>query len=122
GAIQDWNGLDNKKKIGIITLMDSRTYQKNLTGVSRIKIKEGKQLYIIAADWPVTNDENNIPVRETGVFNPEDIRPHITGNIEIESIDDPEVTDGGGSILFNGLLIEGRIEILKGKLANCLIH
>src|SRR5690606_8319970 len=34
----------------------------------------------------------------------------------------PEVTDGGGSILFNGLLIEGRIEILKGKLANCLIH
>lgn len=108
-AISAWNALSTEK-VGLITIMDSRTYIENLD----IKIPEGKTLFIISAQW---NDilVNGVPERSFGLFNPETERPHIQGDIEIEGTA-PASSNNGGNIVFNGLLIEGNIEVVTGNL------
>ncbi len=110
-AIDEWHSLPPDKKVGLITIMDSRTYEENLTSAFKIKIPVGKRLFIIAADWPEKLDDFGVPYRPVGRFNPEDLRPHILGDIEIEG----EVATGmdGGGLLLNGLLVEGKITVLK---------
>jgi hypothetical protein len=51
-AIEDWNSQGVTVRTGLITIMDNRSYHETV-GLTSIKIGEGQQLYIIAADWPV---------------------------------------------------------------------
>lgn len=54
-AVAEWN-KQPAGKVGVITIMDSRTYTEGLTGSNTIKIPEDSQLLITAADWPVIED------------------------------------------------------------------
>ena len=51
-AVREWNKQPAGTS-GVIALMDSRTYQEDLTtAAKRIQIPEGSQLVIVAAGWP----------------------------------------------------------------------
>ena len=116
-AIDEWNTLGSERT-GLITIMDSRTYEEEITGPQRILIPEGKRLFIIAADWPEKDDPSGgagVKYRPHGSYNPEDVRPHLLGNIEVEGTASTGSSSGGG-LLLNGLLIEGKVTVLDGNL------
>jgi hypothetical protein len=119
-AVNAWNGLGETRNTGLITLMDNRTYEEELTGLLRIQIPEGKMLCIIAAHWPVTF-RAGIPEREITSFDPQGCRPHLRGDIEIEGTAPSESPNGGG-LLINGLLIEGKVTVLEGNLNSLVIQ
>jgi hypothetical protein len=109
-AIDEWNAQPCGT-VGIITIMDSRTYSENL----EINISEKSRLLIVAADWPVRINSNSLQVRLPGDISATGLRPHIKGNITVNGIvtDDEEILGcdkkNGGDLVLNGLLIEGRI-------------
>jgi hypothetical protein len=55
-----------------------------------------------------------------GTFNPEDLRPHIHRNLEVEGT--ALASSSSGSILINGLLVEGKLSVLTGNLKTCTIQ
>ncbi len=118
-AITDWNNQPANIQTGLITIMDNRTYQEDLTGVLQIEL-EGKRLFIIAAEWPKNKDSSGVESRSKGSFNAEDLRPHIWGDIDVEDLPPAGTTNGGG-LWINGLLIEGKISVLNGNLNSCQI-
>jgi hypothetical protein len=119
-AIQAWKLQGASVKTGLITIMDNQTYDENLTGAFGIPVGEGQKLYIIAADWPVTYNGIN-PERKKGMFNPEDLRPHLRGDWEIEGTA-PAGADDGGRICLNGLLLEGKVTVVAGNLDHCQLQ
>jgi hypothetical protein len=117
-AVQAWNDLPPVAgTIGAILIMDSSTYAENLTGAHAINIPAGCQLLIIAADWPAQEDPElpGVLTRSLGVLAPNDVRPHLRGDISVRgtaSGTDPNP----GTLALNGLLVEGRLTILTGNL------
>ena len=66
-AVTEWNKQPAGTS-GVIALMDSRSYQEDLTtAAKRIKIPEGSQLVIVAAGWPA-EIVNGTPIWRTGQF------------------------------------------------------
>jgi hypothetical protein len=118
-AINDWNGQGGKVRTGLITIMDNRSYHE-VVGLTSIQIGEGRQLYIIAADWPVVHLAG-VPTRVPGSFNSEDLRPHIHRDLDVEGTA-PAGSSSGGSLLINGLLIEGKLTIKNGNLKTCSVQ
>jgi hypothetical protein len=118
-AIDDWNSQGGAVRTGLITIMDNLSYHETV-GLTSIQIAEGQQLCIIAADWPVV-DLVGVPTRIPGSFNPEDLRPHIHRDLEVEGTA-PANSSSGGSILLNGLLVEGKLSIKNGNLKTCSIQ
>src|SRR5690554_76412 len=119
-AVNAWNELGNAKNTGLITIMDNRTYEEQITGLLRIRIPEGKFLFIVAANWPI-RFTSGVPEREISAFSPEGCRPHLRGNIEVEGIAPSESPNGGG-LLINGLLLEGKVTVLEGNLNSFAIQ
>ena len=114
-AIQAWNALGGSVKNGLITIMDSQTYKENLTGLDEIKIDEGQKLLIVAADWEIAKDQNGNESRPEGTFNAEAVRPHLQGDITVIGTA-PSSSTNGGSLIINGLLIEGNLDVSAGNL------
>jgi len=112
-AIDDWNS-QHDGTVWVITVMDSHSYVEDL----EITIKENSRLLIIAADWPVREDPDGIDpdTRYTGDIAANGLRPHLLGNIRVKGTADVE-DKTGGSLFLNGLLVEGRLSVLKGNLA-----
>jgi hypothetical protein len=117
-AIDAWNSKP-PGTIGVIAVMDSRSYSLDLD----IIIKEKSQLLLIAADWPVREEPATLlRERVAGDLAAAGIRPHIKGNITVTG----SVLDGsgnpdadsktGGELTINGLLVEGQLTVLKGNL------
>src|SRR3954451_16589521 len=50
-AVDEWNAQP-AGTVGVIAILDSRTYDENLTGQHKIVVPEGSELLITAADWP----------------------------------------------------------------------
>ena len=123
-AVEEWN-KQPEGTVGVIAIMDSRTYQDDLTGnLHSIKIPGGSQLLIVAADWPVIENPNT-SLRRMGQFAATDLRPHLLGDIHISGTagaDDPNP----GELVLDGILIEGKISVIEGNLgglqvAHCTI-
>ena len=113
-AVKEWNGQP-KGTVGVIAILDSRTYEEDLTGADhRIELKEGSELLIVAADWPEV-DVSGTPTRVTGQFAPQGRRPHLLGKVDVVG------TAGGtsevpGRLTLDGLLVEGPLTVLEGNL------
>ncbi len=115
-AVQAWNA-QAPGTCGLIALMDSLSYDIDLTGAAnRIRIPAGSRLVIAAADWPVTVGDGNVQQRVIGAFNADGMRPHLRGNLE--ALGGTAAEDkAGGELAIDGVLIEGGLEIVKGQLA-----
>lgn len=118
-AVEEWNKWNKQPEgtgiVGVIAIMDSRTYQDELTGDEySIKIPDGSQLLIVAADWPVIEDPF-VSQRRVGQFAATGLRPHLLGDIHINGtagVDDPNP----GELVLDGILIEGKISVVEGNL------
>jgi hypothetical protein len=113
-AVAEWNKQPAGTS-GVITLIDSRSYQENLTtAAKRIKIPEGSQLVIVAAGWPA-EVVNGTPIRRTGQVAPSDVRTHLRGTIEVVGTA-PANSVNPGRLILNGVLIEGALKVQAGSL------
>lgn len=116
-ALKKWNELEHGgasgKKVGLIVLMDSRSYDEPQLEVI---IPEGCKLMIAAGDWPLPGS--------IGQLVPRGLRPHIKGSISAEgpeefasdSVSDP------GELIIDGLLFEGTLRVNAGNLRLRLSH
>lgn len=115
GAVEEWN-KQPEGKVGVITIMDSRTYHDDMTGDYSIKIPSGSQLLVVAADWHVIeNPDTFVSQRRIGQFAATNLRPHLLGDIHINGtagVDDPNP----GELVLDGILIEGKISVTEGNL------
>jgi hypothetical protein len=101
-ALQAWNNL-TVRSTGLITVMDSKTFSEEIN----IIVKEGESLFILSSDW----SEEIEPEQEVmGHFNPNSVRPHIQGDLNIIG-DSPDNSENGGRLLVDGFLIEGNVKI-----------
>jgi hypothetical protein len=111
-AVTEWN-LQPAGTVGVIAVMDSATYKEDLTGVNRIKIPEGSQLLLVAADWPETPMPFGLPgpkQRLFGQLSPNNCRPHIQGDVTVTGIADVN-SKTPGRLDLNGLLVEGKLTV-----------
>jgi hypothetical protein len=113
GAITEWNAQP-AGAVGVIAIMDSRTYEEDLTGHT-IVMKAGSQLLLVAADWPkeVNPDIPEQLMRGIGRFSADDLRPHLQGGLFVKG---DENAGTPGELDINGLLIEGKLTIQPGNL------
>jgi hypothetical protein len=113
-AVNAWN-QQPAGTMGIIAVMDSRTYREDLTGALAISIPAGSRLLLVAAGWP--EEEGTPGQRVAGRITPTELRPHLRGAIEVAG-----TTPGGslqpGTFTVNGLLIEGTLTVLAGDLGS----
>jgi hypothetical protein len=121
-AVAQWEA-GPRKEVGLIVPMDSRTHSGNLT----IKVPGGTTLIVAAGDWP---DEDTDPGatasrRRLGRIDPSGPRPHLLGNITVDTTPGP-AGSRPGTLILDGLLIEGAIKVLPGslgrlRLAHCTV-
>lgn len=114
-AVDDWNSqpatATHGPKLGSIAILDSRTYLDNLAAHA-IKIPDGCQLLIFAADLPA-----GAPLRSAA---PKEHRPHLRSNVLVEGTA-LSTSDTPGELILNGLLIEGNVQVLLGQLGGLRI-
>jgi hypothetical protein len=112
-AITAWNALPAvPERFGVIAILDSHTYQENLTGPNHIVVPEGSTLLIVAADWPALRQPG--APKNTELV-PDGVRPHVLGNVEVEGTA-PSASTNPGTLILNGLWIEGALRMLAGNL------
>jgi hypothetical protein len=112
-AVQAWN-QQSESAIGVISIMDSASYNADLSDSDTILVPAGKELLIIAADWPEMGDPSEPKVRVPGRFNPKGCRPHLRGKIKVRGIGSAGADGRPGRIFFNGLLVEGALQVEDG--------
>ena len=117
-AVEAWNDQP-AGTAGVIAVLDSATYEEDLTGVFKIVIPEGSQLTMVAADWPAVDvaDSPGQQQRSVGRLAAEGLRPHVQGSIEVEGTG-PDDSSSSGELVLNGLLVEGSVTVLPGGLGS----
>ena len=120
-AVQAWNAIP-AGRVGVIAVLDSRTYPESLTGTQKIEIPPESLLMIVAGDWPSID----VPVLPAPLDEAETrlVCPHLKGNVNIRGTAGPGETPG--ELIFNGFWIEGDVRVLNGDLggltlAHCTI-
>ena len=109
-AVAEWNAQP-EGKVGVIAIMDSRTYPDDLT----IRIPEGSQLLILAADWPVVKDPDKC--RRVGQFAAAGLRPHLLGDMNVSGTAGAD-SHSPGELVLDGVLIEGKVTVQEGNLGS----
>jgi hypothetical protein len=113
-AVNGWN-QQPAGTMGIIAVMDSHTYQEDLTGALAINVPAGSRLLLVAAGWP---EEQGMPgQRVAGRIAPTGLRPHLRGAIEVAGTA-PAGSLQPGALAVNGLLVEGTLTVLAGNLGS----
>jgi hypothetical protein len=112
--VDEWNA-QAAGAVGVIAMLDSRTYAESLTADHKIVVPAGSRLLIVAADWPEVDAPNAAPPKQRikGQVSPEGRRPHLLGNLSVVGLSDES---GAGELILDGLLIEGVLTVLVGSL------
>ena len=116
-AVRAWNARP-AGTVGVIALMDSRSYSESLSGENAITIPAGSRLAIVAADWPAEeplDPQTGVPLRTPGRLVAVGRRPHLRGEIAVRGTAPAGSTDPG-VLAIDGLLLEGSLTVLPGNL------
>lgn len=115
-AINQWNAQP-AGTVGLIAVLDSRTYEENLQGPQAVQIPERSRLLIVAADWPEQPVPGLVGVtqRVVGKITPNLLRPHLLGNLSVRGTASASESSQG-ALWVNGLVIEGQVTVLVGNL------
>lgn len=115
-AIDTWNqhAATSAHLVGVIAIMDSASYEEDLTNRHEISIPEGSQLVIVAAFWPEVEGPDG-PERPVGFVVPDNLRPHLHGDIDVRGTAGSNSPDSGELVL-QGLVIEGNLRVSAGNL------
>jgi hypothetical protein len=129
-AVAAWAAhvADNPDAFGLIAMMDSRTYEADLTGAHAIEIPAGSRLAIVAAEWPTTETTSvgtttptGPPERVAGRLTPDEVRPHLLGDVSVQGTAGTD-DQGPGELILDGLLIEGQLTVLEGDLGALTVN
>lgn len=96
---------------GVIALVDSSSYVEDLIGPARLEVPEGSLLVIVAAT-PASDAPGDLA--------PDELRPHLLGDVEVVGTAPADSTTPG-SLILDGLMIEGEITVLDGHLGSLRI-
>jgi len=110
-ALAEWNN-QTPGTIGIIMVMDSHSYPEDL----EILIPEKSKLLIIAADCATREDPPGNLTYNAQDLAAAGLRPHIAGKITVRGKLNNLTATTGGELALNGLLMEGKLSVLKGNL------
>jgi hypothetical protein len=99
---------------GLVAIMDSASYQEELTGQHVVDVPAGARLAIVAADWPAVEVAGRRE-RRIGRLSPAGSRPHLRGNLSARGTA-PDASDDPGELILDGLLLEGTVSVLAGNL------
>jgi hypothetical protein len=126
-AVALWNATP-ADTIGIISIMDSRTYAedlKNTNGIqNEIRIAAGSHLLIIAAEWPKLASGSYVLDPDPRQLIVSGLRP-LVGAIDGSEIQvrGTAKTMDAGSLTINGLVVNGKLVVLAGNLGGLhLVH
>jgi hypothetical protein len=97
--------------------MDSATYRENLT----VAIPPGNRLLLVAASWPPRDDPErpDVPVRDIGTFVADQLRPHLTGTIQVTGT--TGLAGADSELVLDGLSVEGCVTVAPGELASLVV-
>jgi hypothetical protein len=123
-AIGEWNGQPAGTR-GIIVVLDNASWDELLPV---IEIPEGSQLILLAAQWPEVDAPDGPPGAKARLphhLDLRELRPHVRSDIQIRGTA-PGESPVPGSLVMDGLLIEGRLSVDEGHLgslqiANCTL-
>lgn len=123
-AISAWNtrlAQSGPAPFGIISILDSASYAESLTAASVIEIPAEASLAIVAAGWHTVESRDGIsaPERVPGLIDPDARRPHLDGDLSVKGT--AAAGADPGTLILDGLLIEGRVTVLVGNLGGLLI-
>jgi hypothetical protein len=117
-AVAAWNQSNPKPgTLGVIAILDSHSYTETLTGANRIVIPQDTTLLIVAADWPSLRLNGST---QPQTLTPDGVRVHVNGNVEVIGTA-PAKSDQGGTLILNGLWIEGSLTVSAGNLGGAQI-
>lgn len=116
-AVSAWNAASPAPALGVITVMDNRTYAGNLA----ITVPAGSTLILTAADWPqVTDPLSHLEQRKPGNLAASQLRPCVAGSIVVTGVA-PTGSQPPGQLIIDGLLIDGSVTVAPGALGRlCL--
>lgn len=114
-AVAAWNDRP-AGTVGVIAVTDSATYQEDLTAAATVEVPEGSTLLLVAAGWPESADGP----RQPGRLRPDLLRPHLLGDVSVRGTA-PEESESPGTLVLDGLLIEGRLRVLAGRLGRLVV-
>ena len=118
-AIDLWNGQPAGTH-GVIAILDSASWEETLPV---IEIPEGSQLLLLAARWPEVDTPGGPPgakVRLPRHLDPRELRPHVKSDIRVKGVA-PGESLVSGSLVMDGLLVEGRLWVEDGNLGSLKI-
>jgi len=110
-AVAAWNA-QTVSASGTIAVLDNASYEEDLVGPTAIRLAEGQRLTILSADWPGWMADWRLV--------PNERRAHLRGRIEIDGTADI-ASDAPGELTINGMLVEGRIDVLPGHLGRLAV-
>lgn len=115
-AVNQWNAQPDGT-VGVIAILDSRTYEENLQGAQAIQIPARSKLLVVAADWPAQPVPGlaGVTQRSVGRMVPALLRPHLRGDLSVRGTAGASETSQG-ALWVNGLLIQGDVTVLIGNL------
>jgi hypothetical protein len=115
-ALQRWNAAAVPGLRGIITILDNASYPANLTTPTRqIRMPAGARLAIVAAGWPLDTFPGGVSRRDMRAISAVHRRPHILSDIwAVGEAGAPG--DEPGSLILDGLLVEGDVVARPGTL------
>lgn len=118
-AVAEWHAQP-AETCGVIAIMDSVT-EAGPAGSAlpdlEIRVPKGSQLLIVAAGWPLQDAPGSSGARERrrGVFDARGVRPHYVGKLVFKGTA-PTDSAARGSVVLNGLLVEGAVTVADGNL------
>jgi phage tail-like protein len=122
-AVELWNAQP-AGSVGVISVMDSATYQENLLGPKlTVVVKSGSRLLLVAANWPATASDPRMPEikdRAPGKYVPTGVRPHLLGSVSVRGEAGSEGSSAG-ELIIDGFLIEGKLLVVSGELGGLTI-
>lgn len=124
-AILAWNAQAQEGSRGIITVFDNATYNRPLTANAAIHLPKGAKLAIVAAAWPVVEEDGGVRRRTPGELSPMHRRPVQLGPVMVDAVD--AGSDTAGELVIDGLVIDGNLSARAGgdlgvlRLYNCTV-
>lgn len=121
-AIELWQQEATAGTRGIILLLDNASYAEDLSGANHlVRIPAGARLAIAAADWPRIKLPGGVIGRDLAAIAPLYRRPHVQADIRVRALP-PGAGEELGTLVLDGLLIEGEVAVMAGALGALSLH
>ncbi|HEY0012019.1 MAG TPA: hypothetical protein VGB79_04110 [Allosphingosinicella sp.] len=115
-AIKRWNAVATSGMRGLIVMLDNASYPEDLTEAAHVlRIPPAAVLAVAAAAWPTVRGDGGVVTRNLAALSLAGRRPHIRSDLRVKATV-PAAGEEAGSLILDGLLIEGEIAIMAGGL------